>query len=387
MEKQTIKLPTIQDLFKSGFHFGHMTSKWNPNMSQYIYTTKDKIHIIDLVKTHELMGPFFDALSECAKKGNILIVGTKKQASQVVKASALKSGMYYVVNRWPGGLLTNFEIVKKGIDQMMKEEEIIAESPAIYTKKEIIEMKKSLNRKLYLYEGVENMKSMPSAVVIIDGNVERSAIREARSLGITLFGMVDTNTDPNKFDYFIPANDDATKSILLFLEYVENVIQETNWAKELLSINKLREDKLEQLKKKGEEARKLLEQERIMQAEKMRAIKSGKSIVVTEHFEEDKDYVEVEKLSDNDKKPKKTVKKAVKTNTKKSKSVGTIELKVNTIDKLKLTEREMKLLQNANIKTAEEISKMGKQGLIEVEGIGDKTADKILLKVNKLIKK
>ena len=221
-------LPSMKSLLESGVHFGHQTRRWNPNMGQFIFTARNGIHIIDLQKTMQRLKIAHHAMRDVASKGGkILFVGTKKQAQGAVKEYAEKCGMFYVSERWLGGLLTNFKTVSQSVKrlkdlQKMKE---TGEWDAV-TKKEIQALSKELERKEKVLSGIANMTALPDAVFIIDPKKEAIAVNEAHILNIPIFAVVDTNCDPNEVDYPIPGNDDAIRAIALFLEVMADAIEE-----------------------------------------------------------------------------------------------------------------------------------------------------------------
>lgn len=218
----------IKQLLEAGVHFGHKTARWNPKMKKFIFGERSGIYIIDLEKTEECLNKARDFLLDIATKGEvILFVGTKKQAQEVVKQEALRCGMYYVTERWPGGLLTNFATIKKSIARL-KEIERIKEDGTIskFTKKEQSKLEKELTKLKKNFSGISQMENMPKAVIIIDTQKEDTAVKEARRLSIPIVGLLDTNSNPDLVDYPIPGNDDATKSIKLVVNlFAESVIE------------------------------------------------------------------------------------------------------------------------------------------------------------------
>jgi len=207
----------IKQLLEAGVHFGHKTARWNPKMKKFIFGERSGIYIIDLEKTEECLNKARDFLFDTATKGEaILFVGTKKQAQEVVKQEALRCGMYYVTERWPGGLLTNFATIKKSIARL-KEIERIKEDGTIsrFTKKEQSKLEKELTKLKKNFSGISQMENMPKAVIIIDTQKEETAVKEALRLAIPIVGLLDTNSNPDLVNYPIPGNDDATKSIKL----------------------------------------------------------------------------------------------------------------------------------------------------------------------------
>ncbi len=217
-------------LLEAGVHFGHQTKRWNPKMKEYIYNSRDDIYIIDLQKTVEKLEEAYAALTKIvADGGKVLFVGTKKQASEVCREEATRSGMYYMTERWLGGTLTNFGTIRKRVKRLeeiekMEENGVFDRLP----KKEVIGLKKEydkLNRNLC---GIREMTRLPQAVIIVDSIKEENAIKEARKLGIPTFGIIDTNCDPDLVDYVIPGNDDAVRAIKVVLGSLTNAIVEVN---------------------------------------------------------------------------------------------------------------------------------------------------------------
>mgnify|MGYP000586036485 CR=1 FL=1 len=219
---------SIEELIKAGAHFGHPTSRWHPGFSNYISMKKNGVHIIDLEQTSQCMIRAAQAIGKIVKSdGNILFVGTKKQAKDVVQQAADRCGMYYIVERWLGGTLTNYGTIKKSIKRLTILEK---ESSEIYdnlTKKELNMLERERLRLADLHRGIKDMKHLPSALFFVDGIHEKIAIAEAGVLGIPTFGIIDSNTDPTDIDYPIPANDDSMKTIHLIVNYIADEIIET----------------------------------------------------------------------------------------------------------------------------------------------------------------
>jgi len=223
-------------LLEAGVHFGHQKRRWNPKMKEYIYTSRDDIYIIDLQKTANLIEEAYVALKEIAEKeGTVLFVGTKKQANEAMKECAERTGMYYVTERWLGGTLTNFKTIRSRIKRLDEIETMEKEGKfELLPKKEVIKLKKEyekLNRNLC---GIREMKKLPNALVIVDPRQEETAIKEARKLHIPVFGIVDTNCDPDMVDYVIPANDDAVRSVKLVIGVLANAVAEV-YGKEVIN--------------------------------------------------------------------------------------------------------------------------------------------------------
>ncbi len=218
----------MKALLESGVHFGHQTRRWNPKMSKFIFTARNGIHIIDLQKTMQRVKIAYAAMKELSEKGgNVLFVGTKKQAQGAIVEYADKCGMYFVAERWLGGLLTNFKTVSNSIDRL-KELEKMQENDSwdAETKKERLDLQRELEKKNKVLCGIKNMSKLPDALFIIDPKREAIAVHEAKKLGIPIFAVVDTNCDPDEIDFPIPGNDDAIRAIALFLETMANAVME-----------------------------------------------------------------------------------------------------------------------------------------------------------------
>ena len=218
----------IQDLLNAGAHFGHLTKKWNPNMAPYIYGKKNGIHIINLYKTAAKIEEAQNALKQIASAGRkILFISTKKQAKAIIGEKAEKVNMPYIAERWPGGMLTNFVTIRKAIKKMaaidkMKKDgtfETLSKKERLQTNRLRAKLEKNLG-------SIVDMTRLPAALIVVDINKEHVAVAEANKLGIPVFAMTDTNTDPRKVAYPVPANDDASKSIDLVLEYLTQAIAE-----------------------------------------------------------------------------------------------------------------------------------------------------------------
>lgn len=217
-----------QQLLEAGVHFGHLKKKWNPKMLPYIFAEKKGIHIIDLNKTVECLQETAAALKQVARSGKkILFVGTKKQAKDIVNECAKKVNMPYVTERWLGGMLTNFNTVRKSVKKMQSIEKMLGDgSFDSITKKEKLTLSRDRDKMDKVLGGIAQLGRVPSALFIVDIGHEHIALAEAKRLGITTFGVVDTNCDPNKVDFAVPGNDDATKSIAIIVNYITAAIAE-----------------------------------------------------------------------------------------------------------------------------------------------------------------
>ena len=217
-----------QQLLEAGVHFGHLKKKWNPKMLPYIFAEKKGIHIIDLNKTVEGLQESAAALKAIARSGKkIMFVATKKQAKEIVSDCAQRVNMPFVTERWLGGMLTNFNTVRKSVKKMQSIEKMLADGSAeSLTKKEKLTLTRDKEKMEKVLGGIAQISRVPAALFMVDIGHEHIALAEARKLGISTFGMVDTNCDPNKIDFAIPANDDAFKSIKILVDYVVAAINE-----------------------------------------------------------------------------------------------------------------------------------------------------------------
>jgi len=217
-----------QQLLEAGVHFGHLRKKWNPKMLPYIFAEKKGIHIIDLNKTTEHLQEVAAILKQVARSGKkIMFVGTKKQAKEIVSDCAKKVNMPYVTERWLGGMLTNFNTVRKSVKKMQSIDKMLGDGSAeSLTKKERLQLQRDRDKMDKVLGGISQLGRVPAALFIIDIGHEHIALAEAKRLGVTTFGMVDTNCDPNKVDFAIPSNDDATKSIAIITQYITAAIAE-----------------------------------------------------------------------------------------------------------------------------------------------------------------
>jgi small subunit ribosomal protein S2 len=216
----------LKQLLEVGIHFGHKTSRWSPQMRPFIWGARNKIHLIDISKTAFLLeraGAF--AKSMAATGGEILFVGTKKPAQDLVRKTAMNLSMSFVVHRWIGGTLSNFEQVKKAITRLLHFQDVIKKNLSNYKKKELVTMQKEVERLEKNIGGIINLSYPPAAIVVIDGKKEHAVIKEASRLGIPIIGLIDTNTDPKGVTHVIPGNDDSPKSIEFVLNYLETAIK------------------------------------------------------------------------------------------------------------------------------------------------------------------
>ena len=219
---------SMKQLLEAGVHFGHQTRRWNPKMAPYIYTERNGIYIIDLQKSVGMVDTAYKAVADIAAQGGtILFVGTKKQAQDAVQAEAERCGMFYVNERWLGGMLTNFKTIQSRVKRL-KEIEAMQEDGTfdVLPKKEVIALKKEMDKLQRNLGGIKEMKKLPDAIFVVDPKKERICVQEAHTLGITLIGIADTNCDPEELDYVIPGNDDAIRAVKLIVSRMADAVIE-----------------------------------------------------------------------------------------------------------------------------------------------------------------
>lgn len=219
---------SMKQLLEAGVHFGHQTRRWNPKMAPYIFTERNGIYIIDLQKTVKKVDEAYDFLRSVAEEGkSILFVGTKKQAQEAIKEEALKAGMYYVNERWLGGMMTNFATIRKSINRL-KELEAMEQDGTfeVLSKKEVLSLKREMEKLEKSLGGIKDMDKLPGALFVVDPRKEKIAVAEARKLDIPIVAIVDTNCDPDEIDYVIPGNDDAIRAVKLLTSRMADAIIE-----------------------------------------------------------------------------------------------------------------------------------------------------------------
>ena len=274
-------------LLEAGVHFGHQRRRWNPKMKEFIYTTRDDIYIIDLQKTVKKLEEAYEAMKEIAQNGGtVLFVGTKKQAQEAAEESATRTNMYFVNERWLGGTLTNFKTIRSRIRRMEEIEKMEQEGIfEMLPKKEVIQIKKEYDKLNKNLRGIREMKKMPQALVIVDPRKEEIAIKEARILGIPVFGIVDTNCDPDMVDYVIPGNDDAVRAVKLLIGVLTNAIAEVN-GNEVIDFvseeDKAKAEKKAQKKEAKEEKQEVKEEKQEVKEEKAEVKEEAKEEVKAE---------------------------------------------------------------------------------------------------------
>ncbi|MBR4513463.1 MAG: 30S ribosomal protein S2 [Lachnospiraceae bacterium] len=221
---------SMKQLLEAGVHFGHQTRRWNPKMAPYIYTERNGIYIIDLQKSVGKVDEAYKAVQDCvANGGKVLFVGTKKQAQDSIKTEAERCGMFYVNERWLGGMLTNFSTIRTRIEKLKKYEAMEADGTFdVLPKKEVIEIRKEMDKLQRNLGGIKEMKKVPDMIFIVDPRKERNCVMEAHKLGIPLVGIADTNCDPEELDYVIPGNDDAIRAVKLIVGKMADAVIEAN---------------------------------------------------------------------------------------------------------------------------------------------------------------
>ena len=336
-------------LLEAGVHFGHQTKRWNPKMKEYIYTSREDIYIIDLNKTVEKIEEAYAALKEIAANGGkVVFVGTKKQAQEAAKENALRTDSYYVIERWLGGTLTNFRTIRKRINRLEQIEKMEENGTfEVLPKKEVLKIKKEYEKLLTYFGGIREMKKIPDAMVIVDPKKEMNAVREAHKLGIPVFGIVDTNCDPDDLDYPIPGNDDAVRAISLVLGVLGNAIAEATGKEMVDYISE--DDKLEVTEKVEEEVK----EEKPAKKETKKEEKKE----VVEEKETKKAAKKTEKVEE-EKPAKKTTKKAEKVEEEKpakktTKKESKVDLDSMTVAELKAMAKEKGIEGYTKLKKAE----------------------------------
>ncbi len=221
---------SMKQLLEAGVHFGHQTRRWNPKMAPYIYTERNGIYIIDLQQSVGMVDDAYNAVADIvANGGTILFVGTKKQAQDAIKTEAERCGMFYVNERWLGGMLTNFKTIQSRIARLKEIEAMEADGTFdVLPKKEVIELRKEMTKLQKNLGGIKEMKKIPDAIFVVDPKKERICVQEAHSLGIPLIGICDTNCDPEELDYVIPGNDDAIRAVKLIVSKMADAVIEAN---------------------------------------------------------------------------------------------------------------------------------------------------------------
>ena len=285
-------------LLEAGVHFGHQTKRWNPKMKEYIFGARDDIYIIDLEKTTKLLEEAYQEVKKIADNGGTLLyVGTKKQAQEAAKEEALRSNSYYVTERWLGGTLTNFRTIRRRVKRLEEIEEMEKSGKfEVLPKKEVIGLKKEYEKLNRILCGIRAMNKLPNALIIVDPKKEINAIREARKLRIPVFGIVDTNCDPDDVDFVIPGNDDAVRSVKVILGVLNNAICESRGLEMIDYVTE--EDKKSNKEVKIDEL--IKEEERLAKEEKKETVtpKEEEKVAPKEEVTEEKKEATEKSLED-----------------------------------------------------------------------------------------
>ena len=331
-------------LLEAGVHFGHQTKRWNPKMKEYIFTSRDDIYIIDLQKTAKKIEEAYAALLEISKAGGkTIFVGTRKQAQEATKEEALKSESYYVTERWLGGTLTNFRTIRNRVKRLEQIEKMEADGTFdLLPKKEVIGLKKEYAKLDKLLCGIRSMDKLPQAMFIVDPSKEEIAIREARKLNIPVFGIVDTNCDPDMVDYVIPANDDAIRAVKLIIGVMNNAIIEANGGKIVDYVSESNENGNDIMKKAVESVHKKEDRKPFDKKNKKQFDKKKSS---------DNKKVEETKKEEPKEEVKEVKKEAKKTVTKKA--VEKVDLSTKTVAELRALAKEKEVKGYSTMKKAE----------------------------------
>jgi small subunit ribosomal protein S2 len=239
---------SMKQLLEAGVHFGHQTRRWNPKMAPYIFTERNGIYIIDLQKTSRKVDEAYAAVKAVAAEGGkVLFVGTKKQAQEAMKSEAERCGMYYVNNRWLGGMLTNFKTIRSRIERMIELETMEADGTFdVLPKKEVLMLKTELEKLQKNLNGIRDMKDIPDMIFVVDPRKEHIAIQEAHILGIPMVGIVDTNCDPDEIDFVIPGNDDAIRAVKLIAATVADAVIEANQGEQMNAAEEVSEEEADE---------------------------------------------------------------------------------------------------------------------------------------------
>lgn len=330
------KIPSAKDLLSAGVHFGHQTRRWNPKMEQYIYAAKKNIHIVDLEKTEQGLKDACEKLYQVASQGQkIILVGTKRQAKEIIEIESKRCGALYVSERWIGGTITNIRIIKKNIDKLVK---LKADREAgefkKYTKKERLMIDRKIQKLELLVGGIVGLNEIPGAIFIIDPKREHTAVKEAKNYNVPIAALVDTNTNPDDIDYVIPGNDDAIRSVALIVKTVADCIgagyQEFAKSQAELKDKKVKEAKASEVASKKEEKTEQPAINVTVSASPIAVKDAGKSLVGSKDISSEVQDVEPMK-EETEKDVKDTKEKTKKTASKKTKS--TKETKTKTTKK------------------------------------------------------
>ncbi|MCC5914620.1 MAG: 30S ribosomal protein S2 [Balneolaceae bacterium] len=304
------KAASVQELLKSGAHFGHLTRRWNPKMKEFIFMQRNGIHIIDLKKSHTYLQEALDEVTKLARAGKtILFVGTKKQAQEIIKTEAIRCGMPFVTHRWLGGMITNFSTVRKSISRMEEIDQM--KKDGTYdelTKKEGLMLDREKEKLEMTLGGIANMTRLPGAIFVVDTIKEHIAINEAVKLNIPIIGMVDTNSDPDIPDHIIPANDDSARTIQLVTSLIADAIIEGNAEREAIKEEELMEEAAAEAKKPSKDSEESSEETTVGTKTKRRKRRRKSDSAEAKDSAETKDSTDSEKSEKSDEKAEKAEK-------------------------------------------------------------------------------
>lgn len=395
-ETRSVTIPPLEDFLKAGAHFGHKTSKWNPKMKPYIYTEREGVHIIDLVKTMKLLKKALEAIERAGDTGSIILVGTKGQAASMVQKIAEERGAFYINNRWPGGLFTNHQMIIKSISKLISMEEQLARGAEDLVKKEQLQLSREVGRLNKLYEGIKFMDKLPSLVIVVDSKLEKNAIKEARAAGINVVALMDTNCDPDEVDFPIPANDDSIKSIKLFLDLFAEAIGKGKRSTRVISLRNDHQAKLQQLANEYAHTLEVRRQQEEIERERMKRLRSGE--IKAGEVEQGASLVRVVKksvvtkveadttkvMSEKEDTPVK--KTAVKKSTTKSTSTKETAKPAKSLplSESELSARTVNALESLGIKDVQELAAKTESELLEMKGVGPASLKEIKAEVKKL---
>lgn len=358
-KRPQVAIPELDEFLQVGAHFGHRTSRWHPAMKDYIYGSRNGVHIIDIVKSMKQLRKALDAIQKAVDHGSVLIVGTKGQAATVVEKVALEKGAFYINRRWPGGLFTNFKMLKQSVEGLVDMEEDLAAGSDTRVKKEELLLEREVQRLNKLYDGIKFMNKLPKLVIVIDSKVESNAIKEAQSVGIPVVALLDTNCDPTGIDYPIPANDDSIKSIRMFMSLFAQAIDGGKEADAVISLRHTHEAKLAKLQKELEHKRAMEAKQKEDELAKLKALRAGKKYAAKQ----------ARATSAKTKDGVVRVKQEVKPEDTKAAQKSVEELDVST--------RVKNALKDSKIETVAELKGMTTSELKKIKGVGEKAAEEI----------
>ena len=349
---------SMNNLLEAGVHFGHQTKRWNPKMKPYIYGSRDEIYIIDLQKTAKAIEEAYVALKEIAANGGkVIYVGTRKQAQDAVRDEAMRSESYYINERWLGGTLTNFRTIRGRVKRLEEIENMEKDGTFdLLPKKEVSGLKKEYAKLDKILCGIRSMEKLPQAMVIVDPSKEEIAIREARKLNIPVFGIVDTNCDPDMVDYVIPSNDDAIRAVKLIIGVLNNAVVEANGGKIVDYSTSNLEDSKDIMKKAVESVKRREERPKNNNFEKRfdkKRFDKKKSFRRRDRFNKDSKEEKVESTEKNVKEVKATVKEAKVTEKAPEKKVVKEDLSGKTVAELRELAKAKEIKGYSTMKKAE----------------------------------